>query len=111
MRKAVLVVLVILLFNGCSMKKEMVETKNTVQKSTMVENSEQLGDSMSNDREKADVETYDAENGKKYIGNINTKKFHLPDCHTLPKPENRVFFEDREDVVKEGYKPCENCYP
>ena len=25
-----------------------------------------------------------------YIGNKNSKKFHRPDCHTLPAEKNRV---------------------
>ena len=29
-----------------------------------------------------------------YIGNVNSKKFHSPDCSGLPKEENRVYFTD-----------------
>ncbi len=27
-----------------------------------------------------------------YIGNINSKKYHLPSCSGLPNEENRVYF-------------------
>lgn len=44
-----------------------------------------------------------------YIGNKNSKKFHRPDCHTLPAEKNRVEFSSRADAVNEGYSPCGNC--
>ncbi|MGN0774392.1 MAG: Ada metal-binding domain-containing protein [Candidatus Ventricola sp.] len=46
-----------------------------------------------------------------YIGNRNTKKFHRPSCHTLPKESNRVYFSSREKAVSSGYVPCKNCNP
>lgn len=46
-----------------------------------------------------------------YIGNKNSKKFHRPDCHTLPKESNRVFFSSREEAVNAGYSPCGQCNP
>lgn len=46
-----------------------------------------------------------------YIGNLNTKKFHRPSCSGLPKEENRVIFETREDAVNAGYDECGNCRP
>lgn len=46
-----------------------------------------------------------------YIGNKNTKKFHRPSCHTLPKQSNRVYFKSREKAVSSGYVPCKNCNP
>ena len=45
------------------------------------------------------------------IGNINTKKFHLPSCYALPYPKNRVFFENAEEAKDVGYKPCQKCRP
>lgn len=49
--------------------------------------------------------------GREYIGNKNTKKFHLPTCYTLPQENNRVYFTSREQAVSEGYSPCGNCRP
>lgn len=46
-----------------------------------------------------------------YIGNKNSKKFHRPDCYTLPAEKNRVEFASREDAVNAGYSPCGNCCP
>ena len=46
-----------------------------------------------------------------YIGNKNSKKFHRPDCHTLPKESNRVFFSSRAEAVNAGYSPCGQCNP
>lgn len=44
-----------------------------------------------------------------FIGNKNSKKFHLPDCNSLPKEENRVYFSSRNSAINEGYTPCSVC--
>lgn len=46
-----------------------------------------------------------------YIGNKNSKVFHLPECKNLPAEKNQVKFAEREEAVREGYKPCGNCNP
>lgn len=46
-----------------------------------------------------------------YIGNINTKVFHVPTCSFLPAKHNRTFFSSREESVKAGYRPCGRCNP
>lgn len=46
-----------------------------------------------------------------YIGNKNSKKFHLPTCSTLPAEHNRVYFKTREEAVNAGYTPCKRCDP
>lgn len=46
-----------------------------------------------------------------YIGNKNSKKFHLPSCDSLPKKENRVIFDLRQEAVNAGYSPCGACKP
>ena len=46
-----------------------------------------------------------------YIGNINTKKFHLPTCHSLPMEKNRIYVNSREEIVNMGYSACGNCRP
>ena len=46
-----------------------------------------------------------------YVGNKNTKKFHKISCWTLPKEENRIYFDEREDAIEEKFKPCGNCKP
>lgn len=44
-----------------------------------------------------------------YIGNKNTKVFHLLDCKSLPKEENRVEFKSIEEAEEAGYAGHKNC--
>ena len=44
-----------------------------------------------------------------YIGNKNSKKFHVDGCSSLPKEENRVYFDSYDEAIEEGYTPCGNC--
>ena len=46
-----------------------------------------------------------------YIGNINSKIFHLPSCTNLPSEKNRVYFAGRSEALEAGYTPCGNCKP
>ncbi len=55
--------------------------------------------------------TGDATKEGSYIGNKNSKKLHRPDCSSLPKEQNRVYFSTREEAVGEGYDPCARCNP
>ncbi len=58
------------------------------------------------------LETGEATAGGNYIGNKNNGKLHRATCHTLPKPENQVIFNTREEAVAAGYdEPCGNCNP
>lgn len=49
--------------------------------------------------------------GTQYIGNKNTKKFHVPSCHTLPAEKNRVYFSSRDKATSSGYVACKKCRP
>jgi competence protein ComEC len=44
-----------------------------------------------------------------YIGNKNSKVFHLPTCKNLPAEQNQVILSDYDTAIGEGYKPCSNC--
>lgn len=44
-----------------------------------------------------------------YIGNRNSKKFHLPSCANLPSQKNQVLFSSYDEAVAEGYSPCTSC--
>lgn len=44
-----------------------------------------------------------------YIGNRDSKKFHLPTCANLPAEQNRVAFRSYDEAVDAGYSPCGNC--
>lgn len=46
-----------------------------------------------------------------YIGNKNTKKFHIPSCSSLPKEHNRVYFNSRQSAIDANYDPCGRCHP
>lgn len=46
-----------------------------------------------------------------YIGNKNSKKFHLPTCKNLPAEKNRIYFDSRQAAIDAGQTPCGNCKP
>ena len=46
-----------------------------------------------------------------YIGNKSTNKFHKPSCTSLPKEENRIYFDTRQEAVDAGYTACGTCKP
>lgn len=52
-------------------------------------------------------------NKSKYIGNINSMKFHYSDCSSVSsmKDRNKRFFKDRKDAVSQGFVPCSICKP
>ncbi len=58
--------------------------------------------------------TTQTDSGSTYIVNINTKKFHLPTCPSVKKMKesNKMTFTgSREDLINQGYDPCQNCNP
>ena len=44
-----------------------------------------------------------------YIGNIHSKKLHVEGCPSLPKEENRTYFDSYEAAIAAGYVPCKSC--
>jgi competence protein ComEC len=44
-----------------------------------------------------------------YIGNKNSKTFHLPTCKNLPAEKNQVILSSYDAAISEGYTPCSNC--
>ena len=44
-----------------------------------------------------------------YIGNVNSKKFHLPSCPNLPAEKNQILFSSYDEAVAAGYTPCSTC--
>lgn len=46
---------------------------------------------------------------EQFIGNINSKKFHLPSCSSLPAEKNRMIFDTYEQAEDAGYTPCGGC--
>ncbi len=55
------------------------------------------------------AKTNAADTETEYIGNKNSKKFHRPNCRTLPAEKNRVPLTSYEDAINSGYTPCGNC--
>jgi len=53
----------------------------------------------------------DHEDAGEYIGNKNSKKFHLPTCKNLPAEKNRVYLSSRNEAIQNGFDPCGNCNP
>ena len=49
-----------------------------------------------------------------YVLNLNTKKFHLPECSSVKdmKPANRKDVHmTREEILEMGFVPCKRCKP
>lgn len=48
-----------------------------------------------------------------YIGNKNSKKFHLSNCPFVSKMSelNKVRLNSRQEAINSGYVPCLNCNP
>ena len=44
-----------------------------------------------------------------YIGNVNSKKLHVDGCSSLPKEENRAYFDNYDAAIAAGYSPCSKC--
>ena len=59
-------------------------------------------------------ENTDSSHNGKYVLNINTKKFHKPDCASAKKTNEsnkEASNKDREVLISEGYSPCKTCNP
>ena len=110
MKRIIQLTIVVLLLCGCSTCNEKVETKKTAPQLSVCENTEQ-DENVANNNVALEAGIYEVEAEKSYIGNINSKKFHLISCHTLPEPKNRIYFAERSEAEEKGYVPCRNCYP
>jgi len=49
----------------------------------------------------------------KYVGSVNSDKFHYPDCRWAQNiiEENEIWFNSKEDATAKGYRPCQTCRP
>lgn len=56
-------------------------------------------------------ETAETSQSQHYIGNKNTKVFHVEDCNQLPEEHNRVYFDTRQESIDQGYRPHKGCNP
>ena len=49
-----------------------------------------------------------------YVLNKNTRRFHFPDCRSVPEisARNRKdVFSSRDELLAQGFQPCGNCKP
>lgn len=65
------------------------------------------GSALIKDRGQKDANTLNVSDY--YIGNVNSKVFHLPTCSSLPIAKNRIYFKRRQEAIIQGYKPCSKC--
>lgn len=64
--------------------------------------------------EEQNTDTDKTEKVCEYIGNINTKKFHYPECSSVGqmKEKNKVYLNcTRDEAIAGGYNPCGRCCP
>lgn len=48
-----------------------------------------------------------------YVGNARSGIFHTDDCRYVYRmnESNKVYFDDRDDAIDAGYRPCKVCQP
>jgi micrococcal nuclease len=48
-----------------------------------------------------------------YVANASTGKFHYSDCRYVNRmnESNKVYYDDRDEVINAGYVPCKVCRP
>ena len=61
------------------------------------------------DNQSADPENAESAQPVQFIGNVNSHKFHSPDCANLPSEKNQIIFDTYEEAVNAGYTPCGSC--
>ena len=115
MKIVIAVLLAIFMVGGCAQEKTPeAENEVSVVEETIEQNEPERKIAEENNEynaEQAFAGGEDEETEYHYIGNINSMKFHLDSCVNLPKAENRVLFENRDEALSEGYTPCRNCRP
>lgn len=57
--------------------------------------------------------TQNSNSNGSYCANKNSKVFHKSECGSVSsmKDENKEFFNDRNNALSNGYKPCGRCKP
>ncbi len=74
-----------------------------------------IDDTQPTQAEMAEQTTVTSENtSATYILNTNTKKFHYPSCSSvsqMKEKNKKEFTGNREDILKQGYVPCQRCSP
>ena len=110
MKKILIMIFVLALcLSGCG-NVNTDDKKEEPPKQVIVFPSEETTATLNGYKNSAQVE---AENKIEYIGNSNSKKFHLPDCRYASniKEENIEKSHNRNYMINQGYSPCQNCKP
>lgn len=45
-----------------------------------------------------------------YIGNVNSKKYHVSSCSSLPIEKNRIYLNSKDEAENQGYSACSVCF-
>ncbi|MBR4889494.1 MAG: hypothetical protein IKU17_10150, partial [Clostridia bacterium] len=56
----------------------------------------------------------EVDNGRDYVLNTNTYKFHYPSCSSVDdmKESNTAYYHGtRDEIIDMGYSPCGRCHP
>lgn len=59
-------------------------------------------------------QTRTEQTGQAYIVNVNSGKFHVPECSSVADISSGNFeeiYESRESLISQGYSPCGRCKP
>lgn len=48
-----------------------------------------------------------------YVASVNKEPFHRVSCKWAQKisPKNAVYYETREEAIRDGHRPCRVCKP
>jgi hypothetical protein len=46
-----------------------------------------------------------------FVGSTGSNKYHMPDCRSVAKIKNKIYFKSAEDARKNGKVPCKTCNP
>ena len=57
----------------------------------------------------ADPENAESTEDIRFIGNVNSHKFHSSTCANLPLEKNQILFHSYQEAITAGYTPCESC--
>jgi len=60
-------------------------------------------------RENVEPDTSGQQETEYFIGNIKSKKFHLPTCGGLPSAENSTVLFSYDMAILAGFEPCGSC--
>ncbi len=109
MRKTVTIILICMLFFSLIGCTKADANQNAETKTEVVINIPQ-DDTVNGYRNKKE----EIPQGKaQYCANKNSKVFHKQNCPSVEKmkEENKLFSNDKNELLEDGFDPCKNCKP